>query len=44
MFKKVLGKIFGDRETRERKKYEPIIDEINSIYKTLSQLSDDELR
>ncbi len=44
MFKKVLGKIFGDRQTRERKKYAPIVEEINKIYETLEQLSDDEIK
>ena len=44
MFKKVLTKIFGDRNLREQKKYMPFVNEINSIYETLKDLSDDELR
>ncbi len=44
MIKKLFKKVFGDRQTREQKKYAPIVEEINSIYKTLSDKTDDEIR
>jgi preprotein translocase subunit SecA len=44
MFKKILKKIIGDKSSRELKKIRPMVDEINTIYSSLSKLSDDELR
>ncbi len=44
MFEKVVKKIFGDKNTRALKDLYPIVDEINEIYGTLKDLSDDELR
>jgi preprotein translocase subunit SecA len=41
---KILKKIFGDRHAKAAKKIQPIVDEINTIYDTLHDLSDDELR
>jgi len=39
-----LKKIFGDRHERETKKVQPIVDEVNRIFETLHDLSDEELR
>ena len=44
MFKKVLTKIFGTQFEREIKKIQPVVDEINRIYETLSAISDEELK
>lgn len=40
----ILKKLLGDKSDKDRKTYQPVIDQINSIYKGLSQLTDDELR
>ncbi|MDX1421455.1 MAG: preprotein translocase subunit SecA, partial [Rubricoccaceae bacterium] len=40
-FKKIFG---GDSNERELKKLWPVVDEINAIYETLSDLSDEALR
>ncbi|HET7449941.1 MAG TPA: preprotein translocase subunit SecA [Gaiellaceae bacterium] len=44
MLKSVLGKVFGTRHERERRRVQPIIDEINEHYERLQGVSEDELR
>ena len=44
MFKKLLGSVFGTRHERERKRVQPIVDEINVEYARLQTVSEDELR
>ena len=39
-----LKKLFGSKQDRDVKLYQPVVDEINEIYATLSSLSNDELR
>lgn len=40
----ILTKIFGSKHERDTKKIEPIVQEINQIYETLHDLSDEELK
>lgn len=40
----ILKKIFGDKSSKDRKAYQPSIDQANSAFAGLSSLSDDELR
>lgn len=40
----VLKGLFGDKSTKDRKSYQPIIDEVNKIYASIHDISDDELR
>ncbi len=44
MFKRVINAVLGNRHERERKKIQPIVDEINEHYARLRDVSDDELR
>jgi preprotein translocase subunit SecA len=44
MIKGLLGRVFGTRHERERKRVQPIIDEINREYARLHDVSEDELR
>ncbi len=44
MIKGLIGKVFGTRHERERKRVQPIIDEINREYERLQGVSEDELR
>src|SRR5215218_10687670 len=44
MLNKLFGNIFGTRHERERKRVQPIVDEINEHYARLQQVSDEELR
>jgi len=44
MFKKVISAVIGTRHERERKKIQPIVDEINEHYARLQNVSDEELR
>ncbi len=44
MFKKVLNKLFGSKQDRDVAAYQPIVEEINTIYEGLSSLTNDELR
>ena len=41
---KLITKIFGDKHSRDIKKVQPIIDEINRYYDTMHELSDDQLK
>ena len=40
----LLKKILGDKSTKDRKQYQPIIDKVNEIFASLRDISDDELR
>src|SRR5207247_6749060 len=40
----LLSGVFGTRHERERKRIQPIVDEINEHYARLQTISDDELR
>jgi preprotein translocase subunit SecA len=44
MFKKVITAVLGTRHERERKRIQPIVDEINEHYARLQQVSEEELR
>lgn len=44
MLEKILRSLFGDKSSKEMKKYLPIVDDINEFYGTLSDYSDDQLR
>src|SRR5512138_2756149 len=44
MLKGVLGKVFGTRHERERRRIQPIVDEINEHYARLQSVSEEELR
>ncbi|MFY7991572.1 MAG: preprotein translocase subunit SecA, partial [Fluviicola sp.] len=40
----LLKKLVGDKSATDRKKYQPVIDQVSAIFPGLSSLSDDELR
>ena len=40
----ILKTLFGDKSSKDRKKYQPSIDKANEIYAQLTSVSDDELR
>jgi preprotein translocase subunit SecA len=44
MLKNVLGKVFGTRHDRERRRIQPIVDDINEHYARLQGVSEEELR
>src|SRR4051812_6657441 len=44
MFKRVISAVIGTRHERERKKIQPIVDEINEHYARLQNVSEEELR
>ncbi len=44
MFNKIIGKLFGTRHERERKRVQPIIDDIVSIEQRLATLSDADIQ
>src|SRR3569832_633224 len=44
MFKRVINAVIGTRHERERKKIQPIVDEINEHYARLQGVSEEELR
>ncbi|HWP02739.1 MAG TPA: hypothetical protein VNL96_04740, partial [Gemmatimonadaceae bacterium] len=44
MIKTLVAKVFGTRHERERRRVQPIIDEINAHYARLQKLSEGELR
>jgi len=44
MLKRVISAVIGTRHERERKKIQPIVDEINEQWERLKRVSDDELR
>src|SRR3954470_16317453 len=44
MLKRVINAVIGTRHDRERKKIQPIVDEINEHYARLQKVSEEELR
>jgi preprotein translocase subunit SecA len=44
MIAELLKKLFGDKQAKDRKEYQPIIDQANEAFAKLRSLSDDELR
>ncbi|MCH2225907.1 MAG: preprotein translocase subunit SecA, partial [Crocinitomicaceae bacterium] len=40
----ILKKLFGDKSSKDRKAYQPAIDQANEMFAKLQSLSDDELR
>lgn len=44
MISNLLKSIIGDKSTKDRKAYQPIIDKSNEIFASLTSISDDELR
>jgi len=44
MLEKILKKLFGDKNSLDLKRYEPLVPEINGIYEGLAQYEDDQLR
>ena len=40
----LLKKLVGDKSATDRKKYQPVIDQVSAIFPGLSSLTDDELR
>ncbi|MGH9887245.1 MAG: hypothetical protein ACREBE_17085, partial [bacterium] len=44
MFKRVIRAVIGSRHERERKKIQPIVDEINEQWARLQRVSEEELR
>lgn len=40
----LLKKLIGDKSAKDRKSYQPVIDQVTAIYSGLSTISDDELR
>lgn len=44
MFDKIAEKIFGNKHQKDIKRITPIVEEINHIYNTLKELSDEELK
>ena len=40
----LLKKLFGDKSTKDRKEYQPIIDKSNEFFNSFQSLSDDDLR
>jgi preprotein translocase subunit SecA len=44
MLKRVINAVIGTRHERERKKIQPIVDEINEQWERLKRVSDEELR
>ena len=44
MLKGILSKVFGTRHERERKRVQPIVDEINQHFERLQSVSEDELQ
>ena len=44
MLKALIGSVFGTRHDRERKRMQPIVDDINEVGERLKGVSDDELK
>ncbi len=44
MFNKLIGAVFGSRHERERKRVQPIVDDVNEEYARLQTVSDAELQ
>jgi len=44
MLERLLRSLFGDKSAKEIRKYLPVVDEINEIYKDLGQYDDEQLK
>ena len=44
MISNIIKSVFGDKSSKDRKDYQPIIDKSNSVAESLKNISDDELR
>ena len=44
MLADLLKRIFGDKSAKDRKEYQPLIDQTNVEYEKLKTITDDELR
>ncbi|MBM4400200.1 MAG: preprotein translocase subunit SecA, partial [Candidatus Cloacimonetes bacterium] len=44
MLEKILRSLFGDKSTKEISKYQPIVEDINDIYKDLADYEDEQLK
>lgn len=44
MLNKLIKAVFGDKKVRDRKKLQPVVDEINGIFEELESLSDEDLQ
>jgi preprotein translocase subunit SecA len=44
MLEKLLRSLFGDKSSKELKKYQPVVADINEIFQGLAQYDDDQLR
>ena len=44
MLKQVMGRVFGTRHDRERRRVQPIVGAINEHYERLQHVSEEELR
>ena len=44
MVSNILKKFFGDKSSKDRKEYQPYIDQANNFFNQLQSISDDELR
>src|SRR5579862_2567151 len=44
MLKRLISGVFGTRHERERKRIQPLVDDINEHYERLHHVSEDELR
>ena len=44
MIADLLKRIFGDKSAKDRKEYQPLIDQTNEQYESIKKLSDNELR
>jgi preprotein translocase subunit SecA len=44
MIGNIIKKLFGDKSSKERKEYQPIIDQSNEFFDSFSSISDNELR
>ncbi|MCC7391950.1 hypothetical protein IT571_06280, partial [Candidatus Sumerlaeota bacterium] len=44
MLKSIMNFFFGNKQARDVKRLKPIVEEINTIFKELESLSDDELK
>ena len=43
MLEKILKKVFGDKNSQDLKRYEPVVQEINEIFSGLEQYEDEQL-
>jgi preprotein translocase subunit SecA len=44
MLEKILRSLFGDKSSKEMKRYQPVVEEINEFFNGLAQYSDEQLK